>query len=168
VRRPALRQSQHLRGDCRRATQATRQREFPSLVRESRRPLAKFIDSLRCLRFRQGIVELLSRFATQRLQVGALRVCHRLVAGFPFIGLTLQRRLRSLIRGLVFHAATGTQDRGHSTRNAQARISTLTGRRTLPARKLSSTNARNMSCVWRSIVAADGRMRVKVGWRGAA
>lgn len=68
------------------------------LLSEAWRSFSKFIDALRGVRLRQLGVELLASLSTQRFEVRTLSICHRLAAGFPFIRITLERRLSGIIR----------------------------------------------------------------------
>ena len=60
-----------------------------SFRREARRPLAEFVDPLGGVGLREALVERLARFPAQGLQVRALCVGHRLIAGLPVIWIPL-------------------------------------------------------------------------------
>ena len=94
-----------------------------SVARKSRRPGLKFVDALRGVRFRQGIVECFPGLAAQCLQVGPLRVRHGLVTGFPFVGIALERWLIRI--ALVPHEATRSQNTRQYCREAAIRHVTL-------------------------------------------
>jgi hypothetical protein len=79
-------------------TRSGRRMQTASLIGESRRSCAEFINPLRCFGLRQRIIEFLAGLSTQRLEVRALCIGHRLVAGFPFFRVPLQCRLSGIIR----------------------------------------------------------------------
>jgi len=81
-----------------RAESSDRRMQTASLIGESRRSCAEFINPLRCFGLCQGVIEILTGFSTQRLQVRALRIGHRFLASFPFVRVALQRRLSGIIR----------------------------------------------------------------------
>jgi hypothetical protein len=72
--------------------------QIASLIGESRRSCAEFINPLRCFGFRQRVIEFFTGLSTQRLQVRALRIGHRFITGFAFVRVALQRRLSGIIR----------------------------------------------------------------------
>ena len=47
--------------------------------------------------FVSDVIEFLAGLPTQRLEVRALRIGHRLIAGLPFVWVALQRRLSGII-----------------------------------------------------------------------
>src|SRR5918996_309790 len=79
-------------------TRSGRRMQTASLIGESRRPFAEFINPLRCFGLRQRAIEFFTGLSTQRLQVRALCVGHRFIASFPFVWIALQRRLSGIIR----------------------------------------------------------------------
>jgi hypothetical protein len=79
-------------------TRPGRRMQTASLIGESRRPFAEFINPLRCFGLRQRAIEFFTGLSTQRLQVRALCVGHRFIASFPFVRVALQRRLSGIIR----------------------------------------------------------------------
>jgi hypothetical protein len=87
-----------------------------SITRQPRRSRPQLIDALRRLSLGQSVVEFLSRFATERLQIRPLRVGHRLVAGLPLIGIALNRWLGGMVGGFAFHEANRSQKPSHPVR----------------------------------------------------
>jgi hypothetical protein len=78
-------------------TRSERRRQTASLIGESRRSCAEFINLLRCFGLRRRAIEFFTGLSTQRLQVRPLRVGDRFI-GQPFVGIALQRRLSGIIR----------------------------------------------------------------------
>jgi hypothetical protein len=76
---------------------------------EARRPLSQLVNPLRCVGLRERFVKFLARLPAQCLQIRALRVGHRLIAGLPFIRIALQGRLICIIGRLVSHGAKKQQ-----------------------------------------------------------
>jgi hypothetical protein len=79
-------------------TRSDRRMQTVSLIGESRRSCAEFINPLRCFGLRQLAIECFTGLPTQRLQVRALRVGHRFITSFRFVRIALQPRLSGIIR----------------------------------------------------------------------
>src|SRR5918995_1834579 len=67
-----------------------RARGRSGVTAHARAPLSQLVDALRGLRLRQVLVERLPHLVSEGAQVGRLRFGHRLVAGLPVLGVSLQ------------------------------------------------------------------------------
>jgi hypothetical protein len=68
-----------------------------SFLCEARRALAQFVNTLRRVCLREGLVEFFACVSAQGLQVGPLRGGHRFITGLPLVRITLKRRLVCII-----------------------------------------------------------------------
>ena len=101
-----------------------------SVARKSRRPGLKFVDALRGVRFRQGLVEYFPGLPAQCLQVGPLRVGHWLVTGFPLVWIALERWLVRI--ALVPHKTNRSQNTRQCLRDRRCRRRAILARALLP------------------------------------